>query len=133
VTSGEGVVDDTPFLTTEEFVQFHRPLTTTEEPFVLLLLKAAARWIRLRKPDIPADDSAAKLVSITVVKDAMDTGRYRRMIQYSRTIGERMESGTVASPGDVLYFAPGMYELLGISQTAQPKYRFDDCGPVAQW
>lgn len=129
--SSEGV-DDTPFLTSSEFGQFY-PLTTAQEQYVDMLLKSVAEWIRRRKPDVAADDNGAKLVSIEAVKDAIDSGRYRRLSQFSRTIGERMESGTPISPGDILYFPPSAYVILGISQSAQPRYRFDDCGPVSQW
>lgn len=117
---------DAAFATPEDL---RRPLTSAERDIAEQLLGAAARWIRRNKPGIAPDDPDARTVSIDVVSTAIATRAYVGHVSYTRTVGPRTKSGTLADPGGALTFSDWHRELLGISIHPQPRYHFGDCPP----
>lgn len=132
MTSGEGTSG--AFLTATEFEAAWRPLSATESLWAARLLEAAGRWIRSQYLQhfghaIDDDDPRAITVSIDVVKNAMETGRYAGQTSFSRTRTEgprsKGDGGTFAAPGGALVFDDWHKEQLGLPTRPQPRYRFD--------
>lgn len=122
-----------PFATSDEIEQNWRPLTTTEKSWATLLLGAAERWIRGKAPGIADGDPAAKIVSIAVVRNALQPGDHAGYSSFSKTLGPRSKSGTLANPDAALTWLPWMKEQLGISAAAQPRATFGDGGFHECW
>jgi len=114
-----------PFLTADQFAALWRPLSTSETQVATLLLQAAAVWIVERKPTISQDDPMAKVVCLDVVREALTVGKYAGMKQFSRTVGQRMESGTIADVTGLLDFTAHHRELLGIGGAPAPAIGLD--------
>lgn len=103
-----------------------RPLVESERPHVQLLLDAAARWIRRRRPDIADDDPDARYVSIMVVRDAISAGKFTGHLSYSKTVGPWAKSGTLVNPDGALRWTDEHKEMLGIPTSPMPRGRFGD-------
>lgn len=103
------------FAITGELQENWRSLNPAEEKWAKQLLEAASRWILRRRPDLPADDPDAKLVSIAVVRGALTAGENAGHSSYSKSLGPRARSGTLTNPDAALVWADWMKELLGIS------------------
>lgn len=108
------------FANVEELTENWRPLSGPERARATQLLGAAGRWIRRKLPGIAADDPDAKLVSIEVVRTALDTADYAGHLSYSRTVGGISGSGTLANPGALLVFTDSHRELLGLPTSESP-------------
>lgn len=104
-----------------------RPLTATEKLWALQLIASASEWIRDKKPGIADGDQKAKFVVIEVVRAALTAAKHAGHIAYAKTVGGVTRSGTLVNPGRSLVFDPFHHQLLGISQTASPRFTFGDC------
>lgn len=122
-----------PFATSDDIEQNWRPLTSADKSWATLLLGAAERWIRGKVPGIADDDQAAKVVSIAVVRNALQPGEHAGHVSYSKTLGPRSRAGTLSNPDAALTWLPWMKEQLGISTTAQPRATFGDGGFRECW
>ena len=116
----------TPFLTVAAFAAMWRPLSTAESAAATLLLQAATNWIVERLPSISPTDPAAQVVCLQVVREAIVAGAHAGLRQFSRTVGRRIDAGTLAEIGALLTFTPAQRELLGIGNTPQPQISVDD-------
>ena len=90
--SGEGV-----FISVDDFAAEWRPLSSAEELTADRLLASAALWIReqyekFHGSQIADDHAGAISVSIDVVRNAMETGKYAGHLSYGRTEGPRGKS-----------------------------------------
>lgn len=110
----------TPFLTVTAFAAMWRPLSTAEQAAAELFLQAATNWIVERKPTISPTDPAAQVVCLQVVSEAINAQKHVGLKQFSRTTGQRMDSGTLAEVGALLTFTAEQRELLGISGSPAP-------------
>lgn len=117
-----------PFLTVEQFAGMWRPLSSTETQAAELLLQAATNWIVEHKPTISPTDPAAQVVCLQVVSEAIAAQKHVGLRQYSRTTGQRMDSGTLAEVGALLTFTAEQRDLLGIEGAAQPQLMVDPPG-----
>lgn len=122
-----------PFAEVTDIENTWRPLTTAEKAWAALMLAAAERWIRGQRPDIADGDPAAKLVSIAVVKNTLLPGENAGFLSFSRTLGPRSRSGTLANPDAALTWLPWMKEQLGISTAPEPRATFGDGGFRERW
>lgn len=123
--SGEGA-----FISVDDFAAEWRPLSPAEELTADRLLASAALWIReqyekFHGSQIADDHAGAISVSIDVVRNAMETGKYAGHLSYGRTEGPRAKSGTLAAPGGSLVFTDWHKEQLGIPTRPRPSYLFD--------
>lgn len=118
-----------PFATYADLEDVWRPLTPTEQSWAEMLIGAATRWITnpKRRPDLPAGDPDAKLVTLAVVKSALIAGEATGYTQFSKTVGPWSKSGTLVNPTAALVWEPWMLELLGISELPGPVYEFGGC------
>lgn len=112
------------FATPDEVIGTGRP--TSEQGDAQLLLDAAARWIRRKKPDIADNDPDAHFVSIMVVRDALSPGALRGHLSYSKGIGPWSKSGTLVNPDGALRWTNDHKEMLGIPVGTMPRGRFGD-------
>lgn len=108
------------FANVEELKQNWRPLSEQEAVWATQLLDAAGRWITRKRPDIAPGDPDAKLVSIDVVRTALNTAEHAGRVSYSWTVGATSGSGTLANPGALLDFTDFHRELLGITTSKSP-------------
>lgn len=112
------------FATPTEVIGTGRP--TSEQDNAQLLLDAAARWIRRKRPGIADDDQDARFVSIMVVRDALSAGAMRGHVSYSKGIGPWSKSGTLVNPDGALRWTDDHKEMLGIPVGTMPRGRFGD-------
>lgn len=117
------------FAEVSELTEMFRPLTGREEAWADLLLQAAAVWIKEQRPGIADDSLPAKVVSLDVVRTALETGKYTGHVSYSRTVGATAKSGTLAAAAGSLTWTDWHKEQLGISVRATPVGYFGD-GPA---
>ncbi|KXT55931.1 hypothetical protein Y710_16415 [Gordonia sp. QH-12] len=120
MTTGEGAP---PFVSIEEFAELWRPLSGAEKEYGAILLLAASNWIREHKPGIRDDDPAAKTVVVEVVKAVLLPGQWSGYSSWSKTVGQRTTTATLANPAAALDFTPWL-SLLGISGRARPVGNF---------
>lgn len=125
MTSGEGVA---PFLTVTDFEGMWHPLSAEQKVYAGQLLAAAARRIRRRMPQIAPDDPDAKLVSFQVVRSALQSdtllASFAGHSSYSKTVGEKTNSGKLTNPDALLLFTDYHWSQLGISNTPLPRGNF---------
>lgn len=118
----------TAFATTTDVSGTWRALSAAETAYADLLLDAAAVWIRGRKPGIADDDAAARIVSIEVVRSALQKNKLEGLNTYTRTVGGRTESWTGARTATAeelartLEFSQYHQQLLGIWKPTGPRY-----------
>jgi hypothetical protein len=125
-----------------------RALSDAETAYADLLLDAAALWIRNRLPGILDSDPAARIVSIEVVRAALQKNKLEGLNTYTRTVGGRTESWTGARTATseelarTLEFSEYHQQLLGIwKPKAGPRYTMGNayCGvdpirlPSTEW
>ncbi|NKT17590.1 hypothetical protein GS907_07180 [Rhodococcus hoagii] len=122
-----------PFATPTELTENWRPLKQEESSWAGLLLEAAERWIRRKRPNIADDDPDAKIVTIAVVKNALIAGEHEGFVSFSRALGPRSKSGTLSNPDAALVWLDWMKDQLGISQSALPVATFGDGGFCERW
>lgn len=103
-----------------------RPLSEAEEVWAGLLLAAAAVWIREKVPGVADDSLAARVVSIDVVRTALETGKTPGHLSYSRTVGATAKSGTLAVAAGSLTWTDWHREQLGIRTRPLPVGSFGD-------
>ncbi|MDG3012150.1 hypothetical protein G4X40_18570 [Rhodococcus sp. D2-41] len=121
-----------PFATPDDVEATWRPLSAVERSWAGLLLTAAALWIRGRKPGIDAADPAAKIVSIGVVRSALERNQFEGRGSWSKTVGPRTESGAAADPtrlAEMLDFTESHLQLLGLWKPTGPRAFFGDRSP----
>lgn len=119
------------FATVTELEAQWRTLSTTESAAATSYLDTAAALIRaefkdkLGLDDVPEDRlSAAKSVSLDVVKTALSTSAYAGHLVYARTEGPRAKSGTFAAPGGTLTLTDWHREQLGLPVNPAPSWHF---------
>lgn len=119
------------FATPDELAAEWRPLTTAERAAATSHLDTVAALIRsafadhLGLSEVPADKlTAARSVSIDIVKTALATGMWPGHTSYSRTEGPRSKSGTLASPGGSLTLSEWHRDLLGLPVRPAPAWCF---------
>lgn len=117
-----------PFLDVPMFVALFRVLTASEQANAELLLDAAARTIRRRIPDIAWDNPDARLVTLQVVKSALQSENLPEYAvghkQYTKTVGDKTYGGTPINPDALLLFTDYHWSQLGISATPKPSWNF---------
>lgn len=94
------------------------------------LIAMVGALIKSRRPDIADDDPAAQGVVIDVVISALGEPESRGFSSFSKTVGPRSISGTVANPGGEIAFKRWHCQALGIPVGAMPLAYFGD-GPVS--
>lgn len=120
------------FVTVSELESSWRTLTAPQRVYAGQLLESAADKIReeylaAKGVDIDAASSAARTVSIEMVRTAIETGAYVGHLTYSRTEGPRAKAGTLLNPGGLLVFTDWHREQLGLPVHALAEAFFDDC------
>lgn len=104
------------------------PLTGNDAAYASLLLQAAALLITGKKPGIAPDDPAAKIVSIQLVRDAMDKRRFKGAPSGRVTRGSRSDEWTTARTATIeelartLILSEYHLNLLGLWQPTGPRY-----------
>ncbi|MEV6258077.1 hypothetical protein AB0L97_32965 [Nocardia sp. NPDC051911] len=131
----------TPFATTSDVQSTWRTLNTTQTAYAELLLQAAALWICQRLPNIAPDSPAAKIVSIEVVRAALQRDQLDGVPSGKRTRGTRSDEWTGARTATIeelartLVFSQYHHELLGLRQPSGPRYamgnRYSTPDPIA--
>lgn len=108
---------------------FGRTLTAEESMLALLLVQAAALWIRnaieeAGKDPLALTDPMAQLVTYMVVRDAlavpMNLSGYT---SYQRASDDRSEGGTLAEAGNMLDFTEHHRKMLGLTGVAEPQFQ----------
>lgn len=121
-----------PFATPGEIAAVWRPLSDIEQAYAGLLVAAAAAWIRSKRPDIAADDPAAKFVTIEAVKAVLKTGEWQGYRSWTRTLDDATIAAVMANPEGTLDFTDLHYDMLRIARNPLPVGHFqrDDFGPT---
>ncbi|OXR46669.1 hypothetical protein B7C42_01644 [Nocardia cerradoensis] len=105
-----------------------RTLSDAQIAYANLLLQAAALWIRNRLPNIESDSPAAKIVSIEVVRAALQRDQLDGVPSGKKTRGSRSDewtnvrTATIQELAQTLVFSQYHYQLLGIRQPSGPRY-----------
>lgn len=116
------------FAAISDVVPTWRTLTDEQTAYATLLLQAAALWIYNRVPNIAPDSPAAKIVSIEVVRAALQRDQLDGVPSGKRTRGSRSDewtnvrTATVEELAQTLVFSQYHYALLGIRQPSGPQY-----------
>ncbi|MGW0052047.1 hypothetical protein [Nocardia nova] len=120
------------FADISDVVPTWRTLTDAQTAYGNLLLQAAALWIRNRLPDIAPDSVAAKIVSIEVVRAALQRDQLDGVPSGKKTRGSRSDewtnvrTATLEELARTLVFSEYHYQLLGIRQPSGPRYAMGD-------
>lgn len=126
----------TAFAQTTDVSATWRTLNAAQTAYASLLLDAAALWIRNKKPGIADGDPAARIVSIQVVRDALQRDVFGGSPSGTRTYGKKTESwttartATIAELAQTLVFGPYQLQLLGIFQPTGPRGQFGNARPA---
>ncbi|MFI5542092.1 hypothetical protein ACIA5H_37625, partial [Nocardia sp. NPDC051900] len=91
----------TPFATTDDVQSTWRTLNTEQTAYAELLLQAAAIWIYNRVPGIDPSSPAAKIVSIEVVRAALQRDVFDGAPSGKITRGNRSDEWTGARTATV--------------------------------
>lgn len=117
-----------PFAEVTDVQSSWRTLTDVQTTYANLLLQAAAIWIYNRLPNIDPSSVAAKIVSIEVVRAALQRDQLDGVPSGKKTRGSRSDewtnvrTATIEELAQTLVFSEYHYALLGIRQPSGPRY-----------
>lgn len=119
----------TPFAEVTDVQSTWRTLTDVQTAYAGLLLQAAAVWIYNRLPNIDPASPAAKIVSIEVVRAALQRDQLDGVPSGKTTRGSRSDewtnvrTATIEELAQTLVFSEYHYSLLGIRQATAASFR----------
>lgn len=118
----------TPFATTTDVQNSWRTLNTQQTDYAGLLLQAAALWITGKLPAIDPGSVAAHIVSIEVVRAALQRDVLDGVPSGKTTRGSRSDewtnvrTATLEELARTLVFSEYHLNLLGLFQPTGPRY-----------
>lgn len=126
---------DQPFATHAQVEGTWSVLDAAQREYADLLLRAAAFWIRSKVASIADDNAAAQVVSIEVVRAALQRDLFGGAESGTQTRGgktdtwSRARTATVAELADTLVFSDFHRQLLGLAPATGAVYRMGDRTP----
>ncbi|KZM70761.1 hypothetical protein [Nocardia terpenica] len=117
-----------PFASVADVQSTWRALTPEQAAYAGLLLQAAAVWIYGKLPGIDPVSPAARIVSVEVVRDALQRDVFEGAPSGKITRGSRSDEWTTARTATVeelahtLVFSEYHLNLLGLFQPTGPRY-----------
>ena len=122
----------TAFATTADVAGTWRTLNAEQTAYAQLLLNAAELWIRGKVPGIDDNSVAAHIVSIEVVRAALQRDAFGGAPSGKQTRGGKTDEWTTARTATVeelartLVFSDYHLQLLGLWQPSGPSYLMGD-------
>lgn len=116
-----------PFLSASTFANWaKRPAWGTDQLAASLLI-VVSDWIRDKKPDIGADDTAAKVVTFEVTRDALLYGDFGPVDSYEKRTAHSSRSASINREAVAKFVNDRHRRMLGISLRAAPRGHFKRC------
>lgn len=112
------------FLDVATFATWAKKPAWATDQVATALLDVVADWIRERKPDLAADDKAARLVSFEVARDALLSGELGPYDEVEKRTAHSARRVKIDRAVVEKFITDRHRQMLGLSLRAGPRGRF---------